>query len=263
MIPKYPYAPDTIKYCAWWLDNDGTWTCPKVERQFELSMTDFQRWNPSLSLPCDALPKEQSFCIAGVDARQAIETVTVEVPTNMTNTVTVEVPSNATNTVTVAVPANTTSTIIVEVPISITNTVTVIENSSQTVTASQTVTVEVTLSATSPAAVTETATIPVTVPVTIPIPVTTVSVTTTTVTTTVFSLPGSETGENGITTPVPHQPQMVDNCKAFYLVQEGDTCVKIAAQFQIAEAQIVAWNPEARSDCTQLLANTYCCVGVL
>lgn len=44
MIPKYPYDPETIKYCAWWLDNDGSWTCPKIEEQFELSMTDFQRW---------------------------------------------------------------------------------------------------------------------------------------------------------------------------------------------------------------------------
>jgi len=44
MIPKFSYAPDTVKYCGWWLDNDGTWTCPKIEETFELSMTDFQRW---------------------------------------------------------------------------------------------------------------------------------------------------------------------------------------------------------------------------
>ena len=44
MIPQHPYEPDTVKYCAWWLDNDGTWTCPEVTETFGLSMTDFHRW---------------------------------------------------------------------------------------------------------------------------------------------------------------------------------------------------------------------------
>ena len=41
---KFPYAPDTVKYCAWWLDNDGTWTCDLLEQTYGLSMADFQRW---------------------------------------------------------------------------------------------------------------------------------------------------------------------------------------------------------------------------
>lgn len=44
MIPKYPYDPDTIKTCVWWLDNDGTWTCPEIQETFGLSMVDFGRW---------------------------------------------------------------------------------------------------------------------------------------------------------------------------------------------------------------------------
>jgi hypothetical protein len=44
MIPKFSYSPDTVKYCAWWLDNDGTWTCPEIQEAYGLSMTDFQRW---------------------------------------------------------------------------------------------------------------------------------------------------------------------------------------------------------------------------
>jgi len=53
---------------------------------------------------------------------------------------------------------------------------------------------------------------------------------------------------------------MVGNCKAFYFVQWGDTCDAIAAKFGIRSAQIVTWNPQAKSDCTKLLAETYCCV---
>jgi len=56
---------------------------------------------------------------------------------------------------------------------------------------------------------------------------------------------------------------MVHNCKTFYFVQEGETCDKIAAKFRIEEQQIVEWNPEANVDCTHLLANSYCCVGIL
>ncbi|KAK0721843.1 hypothetical protein B0T26DRAFT_641927, partial [Lasiosphaeria miniovina] len=70
-------------------------------------------------------------------------------------------------------------------------------------------------------------------------------------------------GGNGIATPAPYQPGMVDNCKTFYLVQPGDTCVNIAARYRVSPEQLIAWNPYARADCTRLLANTYCCVGVL
>ncbi|KAK1749502.1 hypothetical protein QBC47DRAFT_151259 [Echria macrotheca] len=202
MIPKYPYDPDTIKTCVWWLDSDATtaWTCSDIMDTFGLSMTDFQRWNPTLPSPCGALPQDQSFCIAATDARPAIETLTVPVTSSETITVSVG---------TLTVPR------------------------------------------------------PTTIPVTVPFVVSTVQTVTATVTTTVQSVQTPLVGDNGVATPVPYQPGMVKNCKTFYLVQEGDTCVKIAAKFQVAENQIVAWNPEANNDCTRLLANNYCCVGVL
>jgi hypothetical protein len=61
-------------------------------------------------------------------------------------------------------------------------------------------------------------------------------------------------------TPLPYQPGMVGNCQAFYFVRWGDTCDGIAAKFNVRSDQIVAWNPQARSDCTRLLAETFCCV---
>ncbi|KAK0643786.1 hypothetical protein B0T16DRAFT_392255 [Cercophora newfieldiana] len=226
IIPKFSYAPDTIKSCAWWLDNDGTWTCPKIEETFELSMTDFQRWNPSVSLPCDALPKDQSFCIAASDGR-----ITVEVPVTVGPTVTV------TGGPTVTVSRATTETV------STSMTVTVSSQTTLTVSAISTVVVSG-------------ITVPVTIPVSVPIPL----VSTATVTTTITA-PGR--GRNGLSTPLPYQPGMVENCKSFYYVEQGETCNEIAARFHIEEGQIVAWNPSAKTDCTNLTAENYACVGIL
>ena len=43
-IPKYHYDPDTTRYCSWWVDNEGTWTCDRIETELEVSMIDFQQW---------------------------------------------------------------------------------------------------------------------------------------------------------------------------------------------------------------------------
>ena len=44
IIPKYPYDENTTKYCGWWLDNDGAWTCARIEEEVELSLVDFHEW---------------------------------------------------------------------------------------------------------------------------------------------------------------------------------------------------------------------------
>jgi len=223
-IPKFSYAPDTVKSCVWWLDNDGTWTCPKIEEAFELSMTDFQRWNPSIVLPCSSLPKDQSFCIAATEGR-----ITIEIPVTVGPTVTV------TEGPTVTVSTATTETV------STSATVTVSRQTILTVSTVSTLVVSG-------------ITVPVTVPVTVPLPL--VSTTTVTVTAT-------GRGRNGLSTPLPYQPGMVENCKSFYYVQQGETCNAIAARFHIEEGQLVAWNPSAKADCTNLTADNYACVGVM
>jgi hypothetical protein len=97
-------------------------------------------------------------------------------------------------------------------------------------------------------------TVPVTIPVSVPIPL--ISTKTVTVTTT-------GRGRNGLSTPVPYQEGMVDNCRTFYYVQKGETCDAIAARLNIEQRQIVAWNPDAKSDCTNLTAENYACVGTM
>ncbi|KAK0714481.1 hypothetical protein B0H67DRAFT_578297 [Lasiosphaeris hirsuta] len=69
-------------------------------------------------------------------------------------------------------------------------------------------------------------------------------------------------GANGVTTPAPFQPGMLDGCRRFYLVRPGDTCELIGARFGVAPELLVVWNPWARLDCTRMLADVYCCVGI-
>lgn len=137
-----------------------------------------------------------------------------------------------TNTVTATTPVTVGRTVLVSVPVTVQVTVL----SSVRITATATVRT----------------TVPTTVPTTVRVTTTVENVVRTTVTTTVTAQGGP--------TPVPAQPGMVGNCKAFYFVRWGDTCDDIASKFGISTGQLVAWNPQARSDCTKLLAETFCCV---
>jgi len=183
--------------------------------------------NPSISLPCNALPRDQSFCIAASEGRMTVEVPVTEGPT-------VTVTGGPTVTVT---GAGTTVTVVSG------TTVTFSTGTTLTVSAVSTVVVSG-------------ITVPVTVPVSVPIPI----IVTATVTATVTA-PTPRRGNNGVSTPLPYQQGMVENCKTFYYVQQGETCDTIAARFHIVEAQIVAWNPSAKSDCTNLSADNYACVG--
>ncbi|KAL8282909.1 hypothetical protein RB600_006079 [Gaeumannomyces tritici] len=69
---------------------------------------------------------------------------------------------------------------------------------------------------------------------------------------------------NGIETPQPIQPGMVDNCNKFQLVKKGQNCNEIARQAGITLAQFVLWNPEVGGTaCSGLWADVNVCVGVV
>lgn len=68
---------------------------------------------------------------------------------------------------------------------------------------------------------------------------------------------------NGITTPLPTQVGMVSNCNKFEYVDENEYCYDITTKYKITQANFVAWNPAAKSDCSGLWARTYACVGVI
>lgn len=71
------------------------------------------------------------------------------------------------------------------------------------------------------------------------------------------------TPTNGIPTPSPAQPGMVDNCDAFHLVESGDGCAAIAQRYGISVDQFSQWNPEVGKDCSGLWLEYYVCVSVI
>jgi hypothetical protein len=71
---------------------------------------------------------------------------------------------------------------------------------------------------------------------------------------------------NGISTPLPSQPGMVNNCDAFYLVPAGgkEGCQSIADKSGITLSQFLTWNPDVGGKtCGGLWANAYVCVSTV
>ncbi|KAJ8127373.1 hypothetical protein O1611_g6263 [Lasiodiplodia mahajangana] len=68
---------------------------------------------------------------------------------------------------------------------------------------------------------------------------------------------------NGIATPTPTQPGMVDNCNKFYFVVSGDNCASISSKSGISLAQFMQWNPSVGSTCTELWLGAYVCISVI
>ena len=75
--------------------------------------------------------------------------------------------------------------------------------------------------------------------------------------------PTPTTTGNGIATPTPTQPGMVNNCDAFHKVKSGDTCAAIASQYGISVGQLTTWNPQVGASCTGMWLDYYICVSVV
>ncbi|RGP64500.1 hypothetical protein FLONG3_9559 [Fusarium longipes] len=70
-------------------------------------------------------------------------------------------------------------------------------------------------------------------------------------------------GDNGITTPLPIQPGMVDDCDLFHLVQKDQACVTIADRYGITFEQFKEWNPTVGDTCLTLWADANVCVRTI
>ncbi|KAH8163292.1 hypothetical protein CIB48_g4954 [Xylaria polymorpha] len=90
-----------------------------------------------------------------------------------------------------------------------------------------------------------------------------VGIITSSVTTTTTTTKATTTSGNGVSTPTPVQTGITTNCNLFYLVQSGDVCDTIVAQYGIALSNFYAWNPAVGSSCTTLIPGDYVCVGVI
>lgn len=63
----------------------------------------------------------------------------------------------------------------------------------------------------------------------------------------------TSTAPTSIVTPTPTQPEMVDNCHAFYNVQTNDTCDAVAAKFDLNFDTFYDWNPSVGELCPYLI----------
>jgi hypothetical protein len=61
--PELPYDPNSTKYCTFWWDTEGSYTCQNIVDAWGLSMTDFIRW---VCLFCVALPRATLY-LAGTN----------------------------------------------------------------------------------------------------------------------------------------------------------------------------------------------------
>ncbi|KZL66303.1 LysM domain-containing protein [Colletotrichum tofieldiae] len=68
---------------------------------------------------------------------------------------------------------------------------------------------------------------------------------------------------NGVTTPTPIQPGMVDNCNKFHLIRETTTCQGIVDYNKITMTDFLKWNPSVGSKCESLWLGSHACVGVI
>jgi hypothetical protein len=83
------------------------------------------------------------------------------------------------------------------------------------------------------------------------------------ITTTTAKPSTSTSAGNGVQTPQPTQPGMVNNCNKFHYVASGVTCGQITSFQKISLADFVNWNPSVGNDCRGMQAGVNVCVGLI
>lgn len=68
---------------------------------------------------------------------------------------------------------------------------------------------------------------------------------------------------NGISTPLPTQPNMVSNCNKFHYAAKNVGCGDIISYEKITLADFAKWNPSVLADCSGMWAEVNVCVGVI
>ncbi|OAF60709.1 hypothetical protein VC83_03352 [Pseudogymnoascus destructans] len=62
--PLEPFDPNTTKYCSYWWDTEGSFTCQDFVNGWGLTLADFTRWNPSITATCGNFKTSgQSYCV--------------------------------------------------------------------------------------------------------------------------------------------------------------------------------------------------------
>ncbi|KAM0254536.1 hypothetical protein ACHAQJ_006696 [Trichoderma viride] len=235
--PNMPYDPNTDPSCSWWWDNDGSLACKDMPGEWGITLADFLRWNPSITSDCGNYVTGKSYCVEGsAPGNTPSATTDTSKPTSTGNGIATPTPTQP------DMVDNCNKFYLVNTG-----------DSCDSI-ASKNGVVSGDLVKWNPS-VGSTCT-GLWANAYLCVGIIGGSSTTTT-------KPSSTTTGNGISTPTPTQPNMVNNCNKFYLVKTGDSCPTIASKNSITEAQFLLWNPSVGSTCTGLWANAYACIGVI
>ncbi|KAJ5094856.1 hypothetical protein N7456_010717 [Penicillium angulare] len=211
-------------------------SCSAIESQYGISLTEFLAWNPSLNSDCTNLLVGYYYCVNIPGATKVATTTTTKVPATATPADGITTPSP----IQTGMIATCNKFDLVQSG----DTCAVIANKYNVPLAS--------FYDWNPAVGSSCAHLDVGDYVCVDI----IGSTATTSTTSTTS------SGNGIPTPTPFEPGMVDDCTTFYFVSSGDTCASIASSKGVTVAQITKWNPDVGTGCTDLWLHEYVCVGV-
>ncbi|KAL3452698.1 hypothetical protein BJX65DRAFT_302607 [Aspergillus insuetus] len=248
--PELPYDPDTTPYCTWWIDNDGSSSCRHILSDWRISLNDFRRWNPSITASCGGLETGRSYCVeAWGEPAPTTTLTTIERPTTIRTTTTTTITNktgsapgptqsgqiDTCNRWDLVQAGDTCNVYLAKYPgLSLAN---LVEWNPAIGNQCQNLWVETYLCTGIEGWSTPTTTS------------TTNKITTT-------SPPG-----NGIATPTPTQPGMIDNCNGFHEVKSGDTCASIAQAAGISVSELTTWNSGVGTGCSSLWLGYYVCIS--
>ncbi|KAL5087856.1 hypothetical protein Trisim1_007507 [Trichoderma cf. simile WF8] len=213
-------------------------SCPAIESEFGISMSQFITWNPSVNTGCTNIIAGYYYCV-GVPGASKVTTTTTSTKTT----------GNGISTPTPIQTGMTTSC----------NKFYLVQSGDSCAVIATTYNVPLaTFYSWNPAVGSSCATLDVGYYVCVDA----IGYTPPKTTTTTTKKTSTTSSGNGITTPTPFETGMVNNCKKFYLVKSGDSCATIATSQKTTAANIEKWNPGVGSTCTTLWLGDYICVGV-
>ncbi|KAI1158056.1 carbohydrate-binding module family 50 protein [Nemania serpens] len=239
--PALPYDPNTSKYCDYWVDITSANTkCSSLPGQWGITLADFLRWNPSLAPDCSALTVGQSYCVETYDEPSPTDggPGSSPTPTGPGNGITTPQPTQP------SMVDNCDAFYFVQT-----------DDSCADIAATHGISLQQFLTWNPKAGSTCSGLWASTYAC--------VSIIGDGPSSSTTATPTPTNPGNGISTPQPTQPSMVDNCDAFYFIQADDSCADIAASYGITLQQFLTWNPKAGATCSGLWANAYACVSII
>ncbi|OJJ00945.1 hypothetical protein ASPVEDRAFT_596129 [Aspergillus versicolor CBS 583.65] len=229
--PSLATRPGTAKNCVRWFPAKRGDTCDKIVHLFNISLSDFFKWNPGLGEDCEKnLWADYSYCVGvgkppNPPAPPTTSTETTETTTKETTT------TNTESTITGSATTSTTSA----------------SSGSSTSGASRPSSPLIPSGSPTPSSsnpLTPTGSYSIANPIT-------------------TYTPPPPTSRNDTWPPTHTQPGQPERCNRWHRVSVGDTCDTIQARYAVwvSPEQLLEWNPGLAEDCAFPFVGYWVCVG--